>query len=94
MDLRLFYFRVTKHVSGQRSTLVQSFLVFCNNCCRFLGNVAALKMKIAVKDLFSKFEQIRRKLLIFPHSLKKSLTENLTFFCGVLKGNGALVGNG
>ena len=42
----------------------------------------AQKMKFSVKDLFSKCDQIRRKLRIWLHLLKKSLTENF-IFCAV-----------
>ena len=40
-------------------------------------------MKFSVKNLFSKCEQIRRKLWICSHLLKKSLTENF-IFCAVI----------
>ena len=37
-------------------------------------------MKFSIKNFFSKFDQIRRKLLrILSHLLKKSLTENFIF---------------
>ena len=39
-------------------------------------------MRFSIKDLFSKCDQIRRKLRIWSHLLKKSLTENL-IFCAV-----------
>ena len=38
----------------------------------------AQKMKFSIKDFFSKCNQIRRKLRIWSHSLKKSLMENFT----------------
>ena len=40
------------------------------------------KMKFSIKDLFSKCEQIHRKLWIWSHLLKKSLMENF-IFCAV-----------
>ena len=40
------------------------------------------KMKFPVKDFFSKYDQIRSFLLIWPHLLKKSLMENF-IFCAV-----------
>ena len=43
----------------------------------------AQKMKFSMKDFFSKFDQIRRKLRIWSHLLKKSLMENI-IFCAVL----------
>ena len=42
----------------------------------------AQKMKFSIKDFFSKCEQIRRKLRIWSHLLKKSLMENF-IFCAV-----------
>ena len=37
------------------------------------------KMKFFVKDFFSKCDQIRRKLRIWSHLLRKSLMENFIF---------------
>ena len=39
-------------------------------------------MKFPIKDFFSKCKQIRSKLRIWSHLLKKSLMENF-FFCTV-----------
>ena len=39
-------------------------------------------MNFSIMDFFSKCDQIRRKLWIWPHLLKKFLMENLTF-CAV-----------
>ena len=39
----------------------------------------AQNMKFSIKDFFSKCDQIRRKLRIWSHLLKKSLMENFTF---------------
>ena len=39
----------------------------------------AQKMKFSIKDFFSKCDQIRRKLRIWSHLLKKSLIENFIF---------------
>ena len=44
-------------------------------------------MKFSIKDFFSKFDQIRRKMQIWSHLLKKSLLENFIFcavYCKVL----------
>ena len=43
----------------------------------------AQKMKFCIKDFFSKFDQIRRKLRILSHVLNKSLMENF-IFCALL----------
>ena len=49
---------------------------------RTLPNVTAQKRKFSMKDfLFSKCDQIGRKLRIWPHLLKKSLMENFIFLC-------------
>ena len=42
----------------------------------------AQRIKLSVKDFFSKCEQIRRKLRIWSHLLKKSLMANF-IFCAV-----------
>ena len=42
----------------------------------------AQKMKFSIKDFLSKCDQIRRKLRIWSHLLKKSLMGNF-FFCAV-----------
>ena len=44
----------------------------------------AQKVKFFIKDFFSKWDQIRRKLPIWSHLLKKSLMENF-IFCAVKK---------
>ena len=41
-------------------------------------------MKFSIRDFFSKCDQIRRKLRIWSHSMKKSLMENL-IFCTVMQ---------
>ena len=41
------------------------------------------KMKFSIKDFFNKCDQIRRKLRIWSHLLKKSLMENF-MFCAAL----------
>ena len=47
-----------------------------------LGLNTAQKMKFFIKGFFSKCNQIRKKLRIWSHLLKKSLMENL-IFCAV-----------
>ena len=42
-------------------------------------------MKFPIKDFSSKCEQIRRKLRIWSHLLKKSLMENFIFCAGFYK---------
>ena len=38
------------------------------------------KMKFSIKYFFSKCDQVRRKLRIWSHLLKKSSTENFIFY--------------
>ena len=45
--------------------------------------ISAQNMKFSIKDFFSKCSQIRRKLRIWSHLLKKSFMENF-IFCAVL----------
>ena len=45
--------------------------------------ITAQKMKFFIKNFFRKCDQIRRKLWIWSHLLKKSLMENL-IFCAVI----------
>ena len=42
-------------------------------------------MEFSIKDFFSKCDQIRRKLRIWSHLLKKSLIVKLQFLCSVIK---------
>ena len=42
-------------------------------------HLTAQKLKFSIKDFFSTCEQIRWKLRIWSHLLKKSLTENILF---------------
>ena len=46
----------------------------------------AQKMKFSIKDFFSKCDQIRWKLRVWSHLLKKSLMENF-IFCAVINLN-------
>ena len=43
------------------------------------GGDNAQKTKFSIKNFFSKCDQIRRKLQIWSHLLKKSLIENFIF---------------
>ena len=43
------------------------------------GKILHKKMKFSIKDFFSKCHQIRRKLRIWSHLLKKPLMENVIF---------------
>ena len=52
----------------------------------FQSDYTAQEMKFSTKDFFSKCDQIRRKLRIWLHLLKKSLMENF-LFCVVWDAN-------
>ena len=47
-----------------------------------INNFTAQKMKFSIKNFFSKRDEIRRRLRIWWHLLKKSLMENF-IFCAV-----------
>ena len=51
------------------------------------SHYTAQKMKISIKDVFSKCDQIRRKLRIWLQLLKKSSTENFIFCAVQANGN-------
>ena len=48
-----------------------------------LTHIHCTKKKFYIKDFFSNCDQIRRKLRIWSHLLKKSLMENF-IFCAML----------
>ena len=45
------------------------------------------KKKFSIKDLFSKWDQIRKKLRIWSHLLEKSIIGNFIFCAMLVKGN-------
>ena len=62
---------------------VTSFSKLCGGLFSYdLLMCTAQKTKFSIKDFFSKCDQIRRKMRIWSHLLKKSLMENL-IFCAV-----------
>ena len=79
------FFLVRENVKSD-APLGSSFPTIPNllNLVKYLKSKAdtAQKMKFSIKDFFSKCEQIRRKLRICSHLLKKSLMENF-IFCAV-----------
>ena len=66
----------------KRNTHVSS--VFLITLWHYLGRCSgtAQKMKLSIKDFFSKCDKIRSKLRIWSHFLKKSLME-IFIFCAV-----------
>ena len=71
-------FSTTIFVVTYKSFAKNHFLSWVDIC-----KYAPQKLKFSMKDLFSKSDQIRRKLRSWSHLLKKSLIENF-FFCSVL----------
>ena len=57
----------------------------CLHCAILKAYNTAQKMKLSIKDLFNKCDQIRRKLRIWSHLLNKSLTENFIFCAAYVK---------
>ena len=55
--------------------------LYCSKRKDFSSQFTAQKMKLSIKDFFSKCDQIRMKLRIWSHLLKKSLMGN---FCAVI----------
>ena len=62
-------------------------LIFVSLCMFFFYKESpedCPKMKFSIKDFFPKCGQIRRKLRIWSHLLKKSLMENFVFSESIL----------
>ena len=60
--------------------------------CKYKFRSLPKKIKFFIKDFFVKCDQIRRKLQIWSHLLKKSLMENF-IFCAVDKMQGFVIIN-
>ena len=73
---RLKNFLVTRFSRNKSIFLFFSFGLSINS-------FTAQKVKFSIKDFFNKCDQIRRRLRIWSHLLKKSLMET-TFLCSVL----------
>ena len=57
------------------------------SCGCFVGTswiYTAQKIKFSIENFFSKFDQMRRKLRITSHLLKKPLLEKLYFLCSAI----------
>ena len=54
-----------------------------DNTNLYQDTVTAQNMKFSLKDVFSKCDQIRRKMRIRSHLLKKHLMENFIFLCNM-----------
>ena len=73
--------KVTKVIANFSDVNKLKYCDFGQLCAASLlhGSFTAQKMKFSIKDFFSKCDQIRRKLRIWSHLLKKSLMENFVF---------------
>ena len=65
-------------------TLVQLLFFLETSSSDCFNIIIAQKMNFSIKDFFSKCEQIRMKLRILSHLMKKSLKENF-IFCALNK---------
>ena len=62
-----------------KSFFVLEFVVNIHSISGCKVYYIAQKMRFSIKDFFSKCDQVRSFLLIWPHLLKKSLMENFIF---------------
>ena len=74
---------IYRTVSSTMWSIFSKFLIFCwlwqnIKTDENIGNITAQKIKFSIKDFFSKCDQIRRKLQIWSHLLKKSIMENFS----------------
>ena len=70
---KIFNLPKVRLINKERLTFQETFPLILT-CV--LTDTTAQKMKFSVNAFFSKYEQIRRKLRICSHLLKKSLTKN------------------
>ena len=62
---------------------IQNYLKVFKMISQILFSPTAQKMKLSIKDFFSKCDQIRSFLWIWSDLLKKSFIENFIFLCSV-----------
>ena len=82
----------TKNTSGKKYVWIYTDQAIENDVCslhQITIRVASdtfteQKMKFSIKDFFCKCDQIRRKLRIWSHLLKKFLMENFIFCAAIL----------
>ena len=80
-----FYFNNLLHICG-----IFKLQRLWNKSWILVLKLTGQKMKSPIKDFFSKCDQIRRKLRIWSHLLKKSLMEDF-IFCAVTLFTGAVL---
>ena len=74
--------RITKQILVIAKLNETKYLVLRSCVYDMTFSNTAQKMKFSIKDFFSKYDQIRRKMRIWSHLLKKSLMENF-ILCAV-----------
>ena len=79
LDLRINTWHSIKTFTSNNSWVMKTTDNVIN-----LAMCTAQKMKFSIEDFFSKCHQIRRKLRIWSHLLKKSLIENFIFWAVVV----------
>ena len=62
-----------------KKSLMEKSCLFWLPICMKTESVSAQKMKFSIKDFFSKYDEIRKKLRIWSQFQKKSLMENFIF---------------
>ena len=68
----------------QSTTNETGHLLFFDKTLSIANQICCTKMKFSIKEFFSTCDQIRRKLRIRSHLLKKFFMKNLTF-CPVVE---------
>ena len=74
LNIRILCYRLSKDLSIPETKAEKNFTHRV-----FSFDSTAQKMKCSIKEFFSKCDQIPRKLRIWSHLLKKSLTGNFIF---------------
>ena len=76
--LRTKFFRNLWIIFSQVKLKTLCFIVW--DSCKQQCPSTAQKLKFSIMDFFSKYDQIRKKLRIWSHLLKKSVMENFIFY--------------
>ena len=73
------------HIQNDQEFLLSNFETLVSIISAYVQIAFTLhkKVKFSIKDFFSKCEQIRKKLRIWSHLLKKSVMENSIFLSSV-----------
>ena len=77
--------RFSCELNSSRTYFLRNISCRCNFNPTRNRSYTARKIKFSIKDFFSIFGQIRRKLWIWSYLLKKSLMQNLIFFAVLVR---------